>query len=88
VRPGTCVIQRRKLRRSAVRRHRSSQPGEHACSGSVAWRHGESGYSGGHGIAQLAALRRGTLMKALFIGGVAAATAERAMSWLGGDCWK
>jgi hypothetical protein len=40
------------------------------------------GCSGGHGIAQLAALRRGTLMKALFNGGIAAATAERAMSRL------
>ncbi len=47
VRPGTCVVQRRKLRRSMARRHRSSQWGEHACSGSVARRHGESGRSGG-----------------------------------------
>jgi hypothetical protein len=47
VRPGTCVVQRRKLRRSMARRHRSSQWGEHACSGSVARRHGESGRSCG-----------------------------------------
>jgi hypothetical protein len=42
------------------------------------------GCSGGHDIAQLAALRRGTLMKELFIGGGAAVAAERAMSRLGG----
>jgi hypothetical protein len=42
------------------------------------------GCSGGYGIAQLVALRRGTLMKAPFIGGIAAATTERAMSILGG----
>jgi hypothetical protein len=47
VRPGTCVVQRRKLRRSMARRHCSSQWGEHACSGSVARRHGESGRSCG-----------------------------------------
>jgi hypothetical protein len=47
VRPGTCVVQRRKLRRSAVRQHRSLQQGEHACSDSVARRHEESGRSGG-----------------------------------------
>jgi hypothetical protein len=47
VHPGTCVVQRRKLRRSAARRHRSSERGEHACSGSVARQHGESGRSGG-----------------------------------------
>jgi hypothetical protein len=47
VRPETCVVQRRKLHRSVARQHHSSQPEEHACSGSVARRHGESGRSGG-----------------------------------------